>query len=148
LGNCGTLWMDGADWTRSKVTIWVDLSSIDTGDHERDEQVRSPEFFNVKQFPKARFVSRQVRMSGSQTALVHGRLRLRGVAHDVDLQVVAIDDSAPGDRSGEHRIFEVTGSINRQEFGLHWNQDLDRGGIVVGDQIALHGRVELKRMKR
>lgn len=140
----GTLWLDNADWTRSKVIAWIDLGSIETGDQERDAHVKSPEFFDIGRFPKARFVSREVQMRDPRTALVRGQLRLHGRVGDVDLLVVAVEDKAPSDN---HRVFDVTGSINRQQFGLRWNQDLDKAGIVLGNQVTLHARVELKRLK-
>lgn len=123
----------------------VDLKSVETGDPERDRQVRSPEFFDTARFPWARFTSRIVQMRGAPTVLVDGRLSLHGVDGDVDLEVAAVEDKTATE---DGLAFDVTGSVNRQQFGLHWNQDLDRGGVVVGDEVAFTARVVLTRTKR
>jgi polyisoprenoid-binding protein YceI len=139
----GTLFLDRRQPMRSNVEVWVDLDSIDTGAPERDAHVRSAEFLDVAQFPRAIFKSTAVETSGEQI-VVHGLLDLHGVVHDVDVTVTSgatsIDDhGVPRGR------YTARGTIDRQSFSLHWNQDLDVGGVVVGDRIDLMASVELLR---
>ena len=77
-------------------------------------------------------------------ALVAGRLQLHGVTRYVELHVVA-QRTWTDARGLAHASYRVRGNVDRQAFGLHWNQDLDVGGIVVGDKVQIDARVELVR---
>jgi polyisoprenoid-binding protein YceI len=125
------------------VEIWVDLASIETGDAERDAHVRSDEFLDVTHFPRAQFRSADVRLEDEQI-IVEGRLDLHGVVRDVELRASAgpVHMGADG---RERSRYAARGTIDRQSFGLHWNQDLDVGGVVVGDEVEIVGDVELVR---
>ena len=137
----GTVSIDESDLAMSTLRIWVDLASVETGDSERDDHVRSSEFFAVERFPQATFLGTDVRgESGEGNAAVRGRLHLHGCEADVDLQVTK-GDPCTTDRA----IYAVRGRIDRRQFGLRWNQDLDVGGVVVGDQIQIVAHVELVR---
>jgi polyisoprenoid-binding protein YceI len=140
----GTLFLDRQQPSRSSVEIWVELDSVDTDAPERDAHVRSPEFLDVARYPRAWFRSTAIELSDEQV-VVHGLLDLHGVVHDVDLSVTV--GSQAKDQHGVLRgRYTVRGSIDRQSFGLHWNQDLDVGGVVVGDQIELSASVEVMRV--
>jgi polyisoprenoid-binding protein YceI len=140
----GTVDLDEIDPTKSSVRVWVDLASIDTGNPERDQHVCSSEFFDVASFPRATFESTEIRLDGP-TPVVRGRLDLHGVQVALDLEVV--DRRRTTDASGLDRvIYEVTGRMDRRDFGLRWNQDLDLGGIVVGDEIRIVAHVESVRV--
>jgi polyisoprenoid-binding protein YceI len=140
----GTLFLDRRQPSRSSVEIWVELDSVDTEAPERDAHVRSSEFLDVARHPRAWFRSTAIELSDEQV-VVHGLLDLHGVVHDVDLSVTI--GSQVKDQHGVLRgRYTVRGSIDRQSFGLHWNQDLDVGGVVVGDQIELSAKVEVMRV--
>jgi polyisoprenoid-binding protein YceI len=140
----GTIDLDAIDQTKSNVRVWVDLDSIDTGDRERDQHVCSSEFFDVARFPRATFVSTGIRLDGTNPVL-RGRLDLHGAQVDVDLEIVS--RLRKTDPSGAERsIYELAGHLDRREFGLRWNQDLDLGGIVVGDKIRIAAHVEALRI--
>jgi polyisoprenoid-binding protein YceI len=140
----GTVSIDENALLRSTVRVWVDLASIETGDTERDDHVRSSEFFAVEAFPRATFVSRGIRDSGQTNAAIRGRLNLHGNEAEVDLQVAECESSADP-QGAERLIYSVEGRIDRRQFGLRWNQDLDIGGVVVGDEIQIVSHVELVR---
>lgn len=129
---------------RTQIQIWVDVASIETGSPERDAHLRSAEFLDAARFPRALFTSTDVQLRREGEAGVTGRLQLHGTARFVDLDIVAqrtwIDDEGL-----MRAIYSVRGRIDRQAFGLHWNQDLDVGGIVVGDKVEIDARVELVR---
>lgn len=127
---------------RTQMQFWVDVATIDTGSPERDAHVRSAEFLDAERFPRAEFTSTNVRPGRDEEALVTGRLELHGIARSVDLRVIA-QRSWLDERGRMRALYAVHGQVDRQAFGLHWNQDLDVGGIVVGDKVELTGRVEM-----
>ena len=139
----GSLAIDRDQPSRSEVEVWVDVASIDTGSQERDDHVRSPEFFDVGQFPRATFKSTSIKLSDERVR-VRGSLELRGISHPVELEVTIGPVTRDGDVA--RASYETQGSIDRQAFGLHWNQDLDVGGVVVGDRVDLRARVEAVRV--
>jgi len=138
------LLVDAEDPSRSRLTGWVDLSSIDTGSPERDAQIRSPEFFNVRHFPVARFAGQMIALVDNQHFVARGPLELHGVVQPIELMVTVGPRSGDGDVA--RATYEVRGTIDRQAFGLHWNQDLDVGGVVVGDRIDIRAHVEAARV--
>jgi polyisoprenoid-binding protein YceI len=105
--------------------------------------VRSAEFLDVTRFPRAKFSSGLVEVRGSDV-IVNGRLELHGVVRDVQVNVEIGAPLAGSDgRARTHATARA--AIDRQSFGLHWNQDLDIGGIVVSDDIEVRATVELVR---
>jgi len=140
----GVLLLDPAHLRRSSLAVWIELASLDTGSAERDAHLRSPELLDVARFPRAEFRSTGVALRADGDAVVSGRLDLHGVTRDVDLTVIAQGTGAheKGVLPGR---YVVHGRFDRQAFGLHWNQDLDVGGIVVGDNVELTAHVEVIR---
>lgn len=143
----GTLITDAIDPTKSRARVWVDLDSIDTGNPERDVQIRSAEFFDVARFPRATFASTEIRLPDGGNPLIRARLRLHGAERDVDLEILQRDERtyAGGNERG---IYAVRGRFDRRDFDLRWNQDLDIGGVVVGDQVQIEAHVEAVRRRR
>ena len=140
----GKLFVDRSQPALSSVDIWIDLGSITTGDAERDAHVRSSEFLDVARFPRARFSSSLVEVRGDEIA-VNGRLDLHGVVHDVEVTVeVGATSTDPDGR--ERARYGARAILDRQSFGLHWNQDLDVGGGVVGDEVEIRASLELVRV--
>jgi len=140
----GEMLFDPDDVPRTQIQVWVDVASIDTGSVERDAHVRSAEFMDAERFPRALFVSTDVAQGADGEATVTGRLQLHGTTRLVDVKVVA-QGTWLDDRGRLRARYAVTGRIDRQVFGLHWNQDLDVGGIVVGDKVDIDARVEMVR---
>jgi polyisoprenoid-binding protein YceI len=142
----GAVTLDEVDPTRSKARVWVDLASIDTADPARDAQIRSAEFFDVAQFPRATFASTEIRLPDGGSPLIHGRLRLHGAEREVALEICRREERT--DEAGNERaIYTVKGRFDRRDFGLRWNQDLDVGGVVVGDQVQVEAHVEAVRRR-
>jgi polyisoprenoid-binding protein YceI len=141
----GTLFVDREQPSLSSVEIWIDLASITTGDAERDAHVRSSEFLDVEHFPRAKFTSDLVQPRDEEV-VVNGRLELHGVDHDVQVTVTVGDTSIDPDGRARAR-YTARAVIDRQSFGLHWNQDLDVGGVVLGDEVEIRGNVELVRVE-
>lgn len=136
-----TILIDSQDPSRSSVEAVVDAGSLDTAEPERDEHMRSEEFLNVARFPEMHFRSRLVSPLGEGRFTVVGDLTIRDVTREVKLDLE--DGGRRCDAWGtEHATFRAHGTINRQDFGLRWNQDLDTGGVVVGDKVDLALTVE------
>ena len=139
----GRVEIDRNEPSQSDVEVWVDLASIDTGSVERDDHVRSPEFFDVGRFPRATFKSTSITLEDERFR-VEGVLELHGISRPVEMEVTVGQERREGDVA--RPTFEASGSINRQVFGLHWNQDLDVGGVVVGDRVELRAHVTAIRL--
>lgn len=136
----GTLFIDRRQPWLSSVDVWVDLASITTDEPERDAHVRSGEFLAVARFPRAEFKSTNVAIPNGQI-VVEGILNLHGITHDLEMRAEV--GSTSTDADGRQRTtYKARGTVDRQSFGLHWNQDLDVGGVVVGDEVEIVASVE------
>jgi len=138
----GTLALgQGANIAGSRVTAAIETASIDTGHAQRDEHLRSPDFFDVERYPSLTFESQSVRRGNDGTLRVTGDLTIRGVTRTVTLDV---SESGRGvDPWGNERVgFTATTTIDRRDFGLTWNQALEAGGILVGNEVRI--RLEIQ----
>jgi polyisoprenoid-binding protein YceI len=140
----GTLLLDPAHVSRSSLEVWVDVASLDTGSPERDAHLRSPELLDVARSPLALFRSTGLALHADGKAAVAGRLELHGVTRHVELAVMS-QGSWGVDKHELRAEYAAHTGFDRQEFGLHWNQDLDIGGFVVGDRVELTARVQMVR---
>ena len=137
----GTVTLDEATPTNSKVNATIDASSITTGVEERDNHLKSPDFFDVAKYPAITFASTSVTKSSATSYSVTGNLTMHGVTKPVTLAVTA---SAPFKHAGGiRRGIEATTSVNRKDFGLVWDYPGEGPGIVVGDNIKITIDAEL-----
>jgi polyisoprenoid-binding protein YceI len=129
---------------QSGVEVDVAVASIDTRDVQRDTHLRSPDFFDVERFPTLTFRSTRVRANGGDSVRMDGDLTLHGVTKRVALDVVY--DGVGEDLWGGQRVgFSATGEVDREAFGLTWNQPLASGGVLVGRQVRLEIESEFVR---
>jgi polyisoprenoid-binding protein YceI len=141
----GMIQMDEADPSTACVDVTIGVASIDTQQEERDSHLRSKDFFDAARFPAITFRSRRV-----QGNPLEGNFRLIGALtmRDVTREVV-LDVSAGGhviDPSGRVRAgFSAHTMIDRTDFGLAWNQALEAGGVLVGNEVRISLEVELVR---
>jgi polyisoprenoid-binding protein YceI len=142
----GTVFVDRAQPATSSLEIWVDLGSLTTDEPERDAHVRSAEFLDVARFPRATFKSALVELIPDGIG-VEGRLDLHGVVHDVQVRV-ELGPPARGTDGRARSRHRARATLDRQSFGLHWNQDLDVGGVVVGDDVEILAELEVVRTDR
>lgn len=130
---------DTAD--QSSVNVEIDVSSIDTGVDDRDAHLRSADFFDVENHPTATFTSTSVSPKSDSDYVVTGDLTIAGVTRSVDLDLEYA--GAVTDPWGNTRIvFSATTEINREEFGLTWNQALETGGVMVSKNAKIEIDVE------
>ena len=131
----------GDDPTDSSVEVSIDASGVETGDEKRDGHLKSADFFDVEQHPTIVYRSTRVTPTSSGHYDVEGDLTVRGVTRPVQLQVTfegAVTDPWGNVRSG----FAASAEIDREEFGLTWNQVLEGGGVLVGKKITIEIEAE------
>ena len=142
----GTIQYNESNPAASKVEIDIGTGSVDTRAEQRDAHLRSPDFFDVEQFPAMTFKSKRIQGDINAEFKLIGDLMIKGTTREV-----ALDAEFQGrtrDPWGSERMgFEAKGKINRKDFGLNWNQALDAGGWVLGDDIKLSIEVELVKQK-
>ena len=132
----GTLRMDAEDPTTARLDVEIAAASVDTRVEQRDEHLRSPDFLDTARFPSLTFKSRKVERSGNERLRVTGDLTIRDVTREVVLDVTErgrVTDPWGGERVG----YEARAKIDRKDFGLTWNQALEAGGVLVGDQVEI-----------
>jgi polyisoprenoid-binding protein YceI len=113
----------------------VKVESIDTAEPTRDDHLLSSDFFDVERFPEIRFTVREVEPIEEGRYRVHGAVRIRGVRRELTLDAIV---SGPArDPWGDERLaLDLSGVLNRKDFGLRWNQVVD-AGPVAGDEVRL-----------
>ncbi|MBI3448883.1 MAG: YceI family protein [Acidobacteria bacterium] len=136
----GTLTLDPADLTKSAATVTIDAASIDTNEPDRDKHLKSDAFFDVEKFPKVTFQSTAVRKTAGDKYEMDGNLTMRGVTKPVTLKVDVIGVGA--DRGGLRAGFEASTRVNRKDYGVSWNNVVEGGGVVVGDDVDIMLTIE------
>lgn len=137
----GTLTVQGDDASTAKVEATIDTRSIDTRSEQRDTHLRSADFFDVETHPKILFRSTKVERTGKSSLKMTGDITIRGVTKPITLDVTE-EGRAKDPWGGERAVFSATGKLRRGDFGLTWNQALETGGVLVGDDIKLAIDVE------
>lgn len=127
----------------SRAAVVIRAESIDTGQAQRDEHLRSPDFLDVARFPEVTFESAALTREDGRLVLA-GDLTIRDVTRRVELEV---EETGQGiDPWGNERIgFTAATSIDRREYGLTWNQALEAGGILVGNDVRIVIEVQVVR---
>lgn len=137
-----TLEGDPENLPGAKVNVSIDVASIDTMTADRDNHLRSADFFDVENHPKITFASTSIKSVGGNEYEVTGDLTIRGVTRPVTLKVV-YEGSGKDPWGGERAAFSVSGRLNRKDFGLTWNTVLETGGVLVGEEVKVELQVEL-----
>jgi len=131
----GTLETDTDDFDGASVTFSVEIDSIDTNQKDRDNHLKSADFFAADEFPTMDFSGRLKKKSESEYTLA-GDLTIRGTKKNIELSVEyggTMKDPYGNTKSG----FEINGKINRKDFGLNWSAVTEAGGVVVSDEVKL-----------
>lgn len=132
----GTIQLDEQHPEKSSVSVTIDTASIDTNTADRDQHLRSGDFFAVDAHPAITFKSSRVVKKSADTYDVVGPLTIRGVAKEITLPVTHLGMAK--DPWGNTRLgFEAGITINRKDFGLNWNAALETGGFLVGDDVQI-----------
>lgn len=142
----GTITFDPAAPAATKVVGSVDVASIDTANAKRDDHLRGADFFDVATHPKITFTSTKVADADAAagTAKLHGDLTIKGVTRPVVLDAKFLGQGT--DPWGNAKAgFSATTTINRKDFDLGWNQVLETGGLLVGEEVEIRIDVEANR---
>ena len=141
----GEVSYDPKNPTQTTAKVSIDASSIDTNDEKRDGHLKSPDFFDTGKFATITFESTKAKKRGKNGLEVHGKLTMRGITKPVVLEVEDITNEVT-DPWGNTKIgATLTTTINRHDFGVSWNKTLDKGGVVVGDQVKITIDLELNK---
>lgn len=137
----GQLDLDETDFTKSAFSGEIDVASVDTGNADRDDHLRTNDFFDVPNHPKMLFRSTRIERKGDDEYVVHGELTLRGVTLPValDVEYGGVSKSPYGQTVTG---FSAKTTINRKDFGVNFNALLETGGVAVGDKVKLELDVE------
>ena len=126
----------GEDLPTSRAYGTVKVASIDTRETDRDDHLRSPDFFDAAQFPEIAFESTKIEPLDEEEVRVTGRLTIHGVSNEIVLHAeVGGDERDPWDN--ERIGLEVTGRLSRSDYGMKLQQTLGSGNLVVGDKVTL-----------
>jgi polyisoprenoid-binding protein YceI len=132
----------GEDFTTAKIQARIQAASINTNNLQRDEHLRSSDFFEAENYPEILFTSTKVEKDGDATFLLHGNLTLKGITRPLQLNVEysgVTKDPWGGQRAG----FVLSGKINRSEWGVTFNTVLETGGVALSDEVKINGEVQL-----
>lgn len=128
--------MPEGDFSNANFWFEADINSIDTGNEQRDAHLKSNDFFNAEAFPKMRLEGSKMKKTSDTSFELSGNLTIRDITKTVTLAVSY--GGSMVDFYGQTKAgFELTGKINRKEFGLTWNGVTEAGGIVVSDEVRL-----------
>ena len=132
----GTITYDPHDLANSKANVSIDVNSINTRIEQRDHHLRSPDFFDAARYPIITFVSTKF-----TPGHISGKLTMRGVTQFITIPVSIL---GPVKALGDRQAIGISGSltVNRQNYGINWNKNLDQGGVFVSNDILLSINIE------
>jgi polyisoprenoid-binding protein YceI len=134
----------GDDPLASWVEVSVETATIDTGDEQRDAHLRSPDFFDVEAHPMMTFASSKLRPSGGSCFELEGELTIKGVSRPVTLDA-RLEGIGVDPWGNERAGFSARAEIDRDAWGLTWNQTLGAGGVLIGRSVAIEIDAEIVR---
>lgn len=135
----GSLVTKSEDFDGAEVTFTAKTASIDTDIERRDNHLKSPDFFDAQKYPELSFKGNLVKAGGKYK--LKGNLTMHGVTKPVEFDVTYGGKINTG--KGEKAGFKITGTLNRQDYGLTWNNKVPTGELVVGDEVEIVGKIEL-----
>ena len=138
----GTVAFDEENPANTTVQIEIDVNSIFTGEEQRDNHLKSPDFFDAANYPVATFTSTRVEQIDNETGKLYGNLTIKEITRELVLDV-EYAGTAVSPWGTQAAGFFATTTLNRKDWGLNWNQALETGGFLVGDKIKLDIELEL-----
>jgi len=136
----GSLEFDGADPATLAGTVTIKTASINTENEDRDNHLRSPDFFNVEEFPTITFVSKSAEQRDGEWVLV-GDFTMLGVTKEIE---IPFEFMGAGANPWGQTVAGFSGSVtvNRKDFGMVWNKALDAGGAILGEDVTIDLEIE------
>lgn len=138
----GTIDFDENDPTNATVDIEIDVASINTNEQQRDDHLRSADFFEVDKYPTMTFKSTRIEKADDSHGRIIGDLTIKNITKEVvlDAEFAGVAKSPWGTTSAGA---SATAKINREDWDLTWNQALETGGVLVGKEIKITLELEL-----
>jgi len=142
----GTVQIDRDDLAASSVAFTIKTESVDTANERRDGHLKGPDFFDVASHPTISFESTLVKPLGDDTYEVTGDFTMHGVTKTIVLPVKVLGEMK--DPWGNQRIgFEISTTLNRKDYGVSYNQVLDQGGLMLGEDVKITINLEAVQAK-
>jgi polyisoprenoid-binding protein YceI len=138
----GTVEFNENDPTASSVDVQIEAASINTNESQRDNHLRSADFFDAEKFPYLSFKSTRVEKIDENNGRIYGDLTIRDISHPVVLET-EYNGQAKSPWGSTSAGFTANTKINRKDWNLVWNQALETGGMLVGDEIKIHIELEI-----
>jgi polyisoprenoid-binding protein YceI len=139
-----SIYLDEQNSAASHLDVSVDVASVDTRSEQRDNHLRSADFFDLANHPSITFKSKRIEGDLAGDFQVIGALSIRGVTREVALNA-SFGGEANDPWGNQRRAFSAKGSVNREDFGLVWNQAMEAGGILVGTDVKIEIESEFVR---
>ncbi len=136
-----TIEADPTDLTSANISFSVDLASVDTKNADRDNHLRSADFFDVESKPKMSFTATKIEKKDEEEYSVTGDLTLNGVTKE-ETFTVTFEGQGKDPWGNEKAGFSAEGTLNRSDYGLTWNAALETGGVLVGDKVKVSLQIQ------
>lgn len=136
---------DVDDLTDAKIEVTIDTTSVNTRNEDRDNHLRSADFFDVENHPTTTFVAKDIKNKGGNKYDVTGDFTMHGTTKPVTLDVTFEGQSKDPMGGATVAGFSGVTSISRKEFGLTWNAAVETGGVLVSDEVKIHFELELQK---
>ncbi|NLO03923.1 MAG: polyisoprenoid-binding protein [Bacteroidales bacterium] len=133
--------IENEDFTSGLVKASIETSSVNTNNNERDNHLKSADFFDIEKYPEMTFESTSFLKEDDDKYQLKGLLTIKGISKEVvlDVEFGGINkDPWENQKAG----FSFDGKINRKDWGLNWNTTLETGGVLVGDEVKISGEVQ------
>jgi polyisoprenoid-binding protein YceI len=138
-----SIYTTGKDFTTAEIDLWIDPSSIATGDAKRDEHLKSADFFDILKHKQITFTSSTIREADADgNHELWGELTMNSITRNVKLNAQfggILKDPWGNEKAG----FTITGKINRTDWGIVWNANIEAGGLMVSEEVTISCDVEL-----
>jgi polyisoprenoid-binding protein YceI len=139
----GSVTFDPSNPAASSITAEIDVNSINTREPDRDKHLKSADFFDAGNYPTIKFQSKKVEADGPEGYQVTGDLTIRGVTHEVVLNVTGPTPEIKDPWGYTRRGAEAVAKVSRKKFGVAYNAVLEAGGVAVGDEVEISLELEL-----
>ena len=133
---------NGDDFSNAKINFEAKTASIDTNNADRDNHLKSADFFDAEKFPALKFQSTEMKKAGDGNFKLSGAMTIKDVTNPVVLDVEfggIMKDPWGNQKAG----FSLSGKINRKDWGLNWNAALETGGVLVSDEVRIFCEIQL-----
>jgi len=140
----GQVESNDTDFENAKIQFTADINSINTGNKDRDNHLKSADFFDAASYPQLKFVSSKFEKKDEETYVLHGNLTLRDVTKPVKFNV-EFGGIGKDPWGNEKAGFTISGKINRTDYKLNWNAALETGGVLVGEEVKIEAEMQLVR---